>query len=133
MSWYIKVLNQYFDFSGRARRKEFWMFILISAIISLIMSVIDLSLGLMIADTGILSSLDSSGLTTEYTGILGSLYSLAVFIPSLAVSVRRLHDVGKSGWMLLLMLLPIIGWIWLLILNVREGNGGTNQYGPSPK
>ncbi|MEM7531642.1 MAG: DUF805 domain-containing protein, partial [Chloroflexota bacterium] len=71
--------------------------------------------------------------TVEYTGFLGSLYSLAVFIPSLAVNVRRLHDVGKSGWMLLLILLPIIGWIWLLILNVREGDGGTNQYGPNPK
>ncbi|MEM7539738.1 MAG: DUF805 domain-containing protein, partial [Chloroflexota bacterium] len=61
MSWYIKVLSQYFDFSGRARRKEFWMFILISGIISLIMSVIDLGIGLVIADTGILSRLESRG------------------------------------------------------------------------
>ncbi|CAN5768070.1 hypothetical protein BH23ACT10_BH23ACT10_15590 [soil metagenome] len=67
------------------------------------------------------------------TGLLGSLYSLAVLIPSLAVGVRRLHDTGRSGWWLLIGLLPVIGWIVLLLFMVQDSETGTNQYGPSPK
>jgi len=120
MEWFLKVVrDNYANFNDRARRKEYWMFTLISAIISFALSYFDSILGF------------SDGMFEN--GIISNIYSLAVFIPSLAVSVRRLHDVGKSGWMLLLVLLPIIGWIWLFILQVTEGDQGPNAYGSDPK
>ncbi len=119
MKWYVKCLTQYADFNGRARRKEYWMFVLFNIIVS---SVIGLILGLIEGFTGI-------------TGIsyISYIYSLFILIPTLAVSVRRLHDIGKSGWMQLLMLIPIIGSIWLLILDVKDSQPGANEYGPNPK
>lgn len=119
MNWYLKVLNQYADFSGRAGRKEYWMFTLINAIIAIIAMVIDNVLGM--ADE-----------TIGY-GPLYGLYTLAMFIPALAVAVRRLHDIGKSGWMLLIAFLPFIGAIWLIVLLVKDSNSGENKYGSSPK
>jgi uncharacterized membrane protein YhaH (DUF805 family) len=107
LDWYLAVLKKYADFSGRARRKEFWMFVLINFIIGLVLSFIN-----------------------DY---LSSLYALAVLIPGLAVSVRRLHDIGKSGWWIFINLIPIIGWIWYILLAVTEGQSGDNQYGPNPK
>ena len=112
MEWYFKVLKQYADFSGRARRKEYWMFTLFSFIITAIIGAIDNTLG---------------------TGFFSGLYALVMFIPHLAVSVRRLHDIGKSGWMLLVLFIPIVGIIWLLILHINEGDIGTNLYGEDPK
>lgn len=117
MNWYLKVLKQYADFSGRARRKEYWMFVLFNLIIAIALGIIDGMMGTMEAGFG----------------LLGVIYSIAVFIPGLAVSVRRLHDVGKSGWMLLVALIPIIGGIWLLVLVASDGQHGENKYGPSPK
>jgi uncharacterized membrane protein YhaH (DUF805 family) len=75
------------------------------------------------------------GIIDEVIGveILGNLYSLGVFLPGIAVAVRRLHDVGKSGWMYLLIFLPVIGWIWLIVLFATEGETGTNKYGDDPK
>jgi uncharacterized membrane protein YhaH (DUF805 family) len=118
MNWYLTVLKKYATFSGRARRKEYWMFTLINIIISMIILAIDTAI---------------AGGNIENKGVIGNIYSLALFIPSLAVSVRRLHDVNKSGWYLLLWLLPIIGWIWLLVLHVTEGDSGSNEYGNDPK
>lgn len=112
MNWYLKVLGQYADFSGRARRTEFWMFTLFNAIFGAIAGTVGLMIG---------------------TELIGSLYSLAILIPSLAVGVRRLHDIGKSGWMILVALIPLVGWIWLIVLYVQEGQHGTNQYGDDPK
>ena len=121
MNWYLKVVkDHYFDFKGRARRTEFWMFILITTIISIVLAVVDNLLNLNFGDA-------------DNSGILESIYSLLIFIPSLAVSVRRLHDVGKSGWYLLLWLLPIIGWIWLLVLYCMEGENQPNKWGDNPK
>lgn len=119
MNWYIKVLKQYADFSGRARRKEYWMFVLFNIIFGLVLGFID----------GMIGAYDSQ---TSY-GVLGGLYTLAVLIPSLAVTVRRLHDVGKSGWMYFIILIPFIGAIWLLVLMLTDGNSGVNEYGPNPK
>lgn len=113
MEWYLKVLKQYADFNGRARRKEFWMFVLFNFIISVVLGAID-------------------GVIGSY-GALSGIYGLAILIPGLAVSVRRLHDTGKSGWMILVSLIPVIGFIWLLVLYVSEGTPGENQYGASPK
>ncbi len=114
MEWYLKVLKNYVVFSGRARRKEYWMFILINAIIAIIIMGIGQQIG-------------------TYGFILSLIYSLAILLPSLAVSVRRLHDIGKSGWMILITLIPIIGGIWFLILTIKEGEKGANQYGEDPK
>lgn len=114
MDWYLKVLKQYADFRGRARRKEYWMFTLFNTIIIFIISAF-------------------SSVMYKVGFALYVIYTLAMFVPSLAVSVRRLHDVGKSGWMLLLGFLPVIGWIWLLMLAVREGEPGENIYGKNPK
>ena len=118
MEWYLKVINSYFDFNGRSRRMEYWMFILINSIISVFCFLLD----------SILGTVWSIGYGPIYIG-----YGLAVFVPSLAVTIRRLHDIGKSGWYYLLVIIPIIGPIWLIILFVTEGEQGDNKYGPNPK
>jgi|TARA_B110000967_G_C18451208_1_gene347964 uncharacterized membrane protein YhaH (DUF805 family) len=111
MNWYLKVLKQYAVFNGRARRKEYWMFALINLIIGF-------CLGLTEGLTGMFGDTDES--------VFGAIYQLLIFVPSLAVGVRRMHDVGKSGWYLLI---PIYNFI----LAVREGNTGINKYGDDPK
>ncbi len=118
MEWYLKVLRKYAVFTGRARRTEYWMFFLFNMIISFLLGLLD---GVLIATSD------------TVIGFLGLLYSLAVLLPGIAVSVRRLHDVGKSGWMLLVGLIPIIGTIWLIVLFATEGDRGANAYGPDPK
>lgn len=120
MNYYLKVLRQYVDFKGRARRAEYWNFVLINVIISIALTLIDIY------------ALGIDPFAGE-TGILSNLYSLAVFLPSLSVLVRRLHDVGKSGWFFLIVLIPFIGAIWLLILFFRDGEQGENKWGPNPK
>ena len=112
MNWYLKCLNQYADFNGRARRKEYWMFALFNALISIVVEGIGYVIGL---------------------DFLGSLYALAVFIPMIAVSVRRLHDIGKSGWWYLILLVPIAGPIIMLIWACKDSQPETNQWGPCPK
>ncbi|MBX7042973.1 MAG: DUF805 domain-containing protein [Ignavibacteria bacterium] len=119
MNWYLKVLKNYTNFSGRARRKEYWMFTLFNVIFAVAAMLLDNLLGIAIEGIG-------------YGPIYG-LYVLATIVPGIAVSVRRLHDVDKSGWMLLIGLIPLIGAIWLLVLFVTEGTPGDNQYGPNPK
>ncbi|MFL2569969.1 MAG: DUF805 domain-containing protein [Flavobacteriales bacterium] len=123
MNWYLKVLNQYSDFNSRARRKEYWMFALVNFFISLAIVGIDNALGLSFNYTeNILGS-----------GVFNLLYNLLILIPSLAVAVRRLHDIGKSGLMLLIGLIPLVGAIWLLILLLRDSEAGENKYGANPK
>ncbi len=119
MNWYLKVINQYTDFSGRARRKEYWMFFLFNVIFGAVATGLDNILGLYNFEYG--------------SGPINGIYSLFILIPSLAVSVRRLHDIGKSGWMILINLIPLIGQIWFFILLVRDGDIGPNEYGPNPK
>jgi uncharacterized membrane protein YhaH (DUF805 family) len=115
MHYYVRVLRLYADFSGRARRKEYWMFVLINLIVTFALDRIDTQTGLYHSYTGL--------------GILGTIYTLAVIIPGLAVSVRRMHDVGYSGWTLLVVLIPIIGAVWVFIMLVTEGERKENQYG----
>jgi len=118
MNWYIEVLKKYAVFSGRARRKEYWMFTLFSTIIALV-------LGFIEGIVGIAPETNQS--------ILVGIYTLAVLIPSIAVSVRRLHDTGRSGWWVLIGLVPIIGVIVLIVFMVQDSNSGENLYGPNPK
>lgn len=113
MEWYLSVLKNYAGFSGRARRKEYWMFVLFNMIIAIGLGVIE----------GLFGS----------PGILGGLYSLAVLVPSIAVSMRRLHDTGRSGWWMLIGFVPLLGAIVLLIFFIQDGMQGSNQYGSSPK
>jgi uncharacterized membrane protein YhaH (DUF805 family) len=150
MEWYLMVIKKYATFTGRARRQEYWMFILFNFLIGIVLSIFDNVLGL---------TYDYS----EYNsgGALNSLYSLFVFIPSLAVTIRRLHDVNKSGWLIgimyigiavfvgmvffmvavssfgLMLFLPILmmlGYgIYLFVLTVTEGTSGPNKYGEDPK
>ena len=115
MDVYLGVLRKYVEFSGRAKRREYWIFFLINLVISIILSFIDRMLGFSSMDTGI--------------GLLSGVYALAVFLPSLAVTVRRLHDTGRTGWWVLIGLIPFIGWIVLLIFMVLDSTGD-NEYGP---
>jgi len=119
MSWYLEVLKKYAVFSGRARRKEYWYFFLFNVLITIVLLVIDGMTGTLVAEAGI--------------GLLGSIYALAVLIPALAVSVRRLHDTDRSGWWLLIMLVPLIGVIVILVFTVQDSKPGENQYGSNPK
>ena len=111
MKYYFTVFQKYAQFSGRSRRSEYWYFILFNVIVSFVLGFADVAMGTM-PDNG--------------RGVLGSLYTLIVLVPSIAVGVRRMHDVGKSGWFLLIP-------IYNLILVCTEGERGSNKYGPNPK
>jgi uncharacterized membrane protein YhaH (DUF805 family) len=113
MNWYLAVLKKYAQFSGRARRTEYWMFFLFNLLIFIALMIVE----------GILGSM----------GIIGALYGLATLIPNLAVSVRRLHDTNRSGWWLLIGLVPLVGVIVLIVFVATEGTAGDNAYGPNPK
>ncbi len=119
MNWYLEVLKKYAVFSGRARRKEYWFFVLFNIIISIALAVIDGVTGSFSPEAGM--------------GLLGGIYTLAVLIPGIAVSVRRLHDTERSGWWLLIALVPLIGAIVLLVFMVQDSKPGQNQYGANPK
>lgn len=119
MNWYLEVLKKYAVFSGRARCKEFWFFVLFNMIFAIIAMVLDNVLGIAI-----------EGL--RY-GPIYLLLCLAVSPPGLGVLVRRLQDVGKSGWFYFISLIPIIGGIWLLVVLCRDSMPGMNQYGVNPK
>ncbi len=119
MNWYLTVLKKYAEFSGRARRTEYWMFVLFNIIFSIVAIILDNVLGTAIESVGY--------------GLFYILYLLAVLLPSLAVTVRRLHDIGKSGGWIFIALIPLIGSIWLLVLLATDSQPGENQYGPNPK
>ncbi|HAH48461.1 DUF805 domain-containing protein [Gimesia sp.] len=118
MNWYLAVLKKYADFSGRARRKEYWMFILFNILISFVIGI----LGAIIGETGGLITVSLSGL-----------YSLFIFIPSIAVTVRRLHDTNRTGWWILISLIPFFGAIILFIFMILDSDPNANAYGENPK
>ena len=113
MNWYLGVLKQYAVFEGRARRKEYWMFLLFNVVIAAALAIVGRAIGL--------------------DGMLRGLYTLGVLIPGLAVSVRRLHDTGRSGWWLLIVFVPLVGWLIALYFLAQPGKTGQNRYGPDPK
>lgn len=112
MQQYVDVLKKYAVFQGRAARREYWMFVLFQFIISIVLGIV-------------------AGLIR--IPILSTLYGLATLIPSLAVGARRLHDTGRSGWWLLIGLIPLIGTIILIVFFVFDSQAGQNQYGANPK
>jgi uncharacterized membrane protein YhaH (DUF805 family) len=112
-SWKLVVLERFAKFDGRAGRAEFWWFVLANLIVSVVLQVL--------------------GNVTSLFTVLGFLYALAVLIPSIAVAIRRLHDTDKSGWLLLLALIPLLGFIILLVFYIQEGTKGPNQYGAGPE
>jgi len=117
MKWYLLALQKYAQFEGRSRRQEYWMFILFNFLFSIAASTLDYLLGF--GEMGY--------------GAISGLYALAMFIPGIAVLVRRLHDTGKSGWWFFIVFIPFIGFIWLIILLATEGTPGRNEYGRNPK
>lgn len=120
--WFLKVVrDNYANFEGRARRKEYWMYMLAQFILILALIIVS---AIFYAISNTLGGL--------IYGIIG-LLSLALIIPTLAVTVRRLHDTNKSGWFILVSLIPFVGGIYLLYLEILEGDKGPNQYGPDPK
>ena len=125
MSWYLAVLKKYAVFDGRARRKEYWYFFLFNLLIAIGLGIIGVILGAAIGGT------DSDSFPIIVITPL-ALYGLAIIIPSIAVSVRRLHDIGMSGWWYLLSLVPA-GSLVLFIFALFDSKPGPNQYGPDPK
>ena len=118
-TYYLNVITKkYTEFKGRASRKEYWMYVLFGIVISIVLSIVDRILGLS---------------TSRGFGLIGSLYSLAVLLPGLAIAVRRLHDTNKSGLWLLLILVPLIGPIVILVFLILDGQKQDNQYGSVPK
>lgn len=117
MTWYIRALKHYAEFSGRARRKEFWYFILFNTLFFVILAGIDIAI------------LGPGG----GTGILSGIFLLGTLLPGLGVTVRRLHDTGRSGWWFCISLVPLIGSIVLLVFLVQDGTHGNNGYGIDPK
>jgi uncharacterized membrane protein YhaH (DUF805 family) len=133
MEWMIMPLKRYADFSGRSRRKEFWMFTLFVAIVYTVL-VIVMGAGIGAgtdSETGEIGMFGS--LFAGTGGLLLLLFALAIFIPSLAVQVRRLHDQDKSGWWVLLNFIPYIGAIVILVMMCLDGTRGPNRFGPDPK
>ncbi|MFM7234813.1 MAG: DUF805 domain-containing protein, partial [Flavobacteriales bacterium] len=121
MNWYLHVLRNYANFSGRARRSEFWFYVLFNMIFGFAAMFIDNGLGTTISI--------ADGLMVLPYGNVYILYTLFVLVPGLAVAVRRLHDIGKSGWMYLIVLIPLVGAIWLLILFCQDSQAGANKWG----
>ena len=115
MTWALMPLQKYAVFSGRSRRKEFWMFVLFTFVVEIVLAII----GTYNTALGI--------------GLLSGLFYLAILVPSIALNTRRLHDIGKSGWFQLLFIIPIVGFILWIIWMVRDSDDGVNKYGPSPK
>jgi uncharacterized membrane protein YhaH (DUF805 family) len=113
MNYYLNVWKNFATFSGRARRSEYWMFFLFNTIVSMVLVMVDMALGTVF--------------------LLAGLYGLAAFIPGLAVTVRRLHDTGKSGLWFLISFVPLIGFIAFLVFMFQDSQVGDNEYGPNPK
>jgi uncharacterized membrane protein YhaH (DUF805 family) len=119
MNWYLGPLLKYTEFSGRARRKEYWLFFVLNMLVVLGLSVIDVVAGLFSKRLGL--------------GLFGGVYSLLVLLPSIALSVRRLHDTERSAWWLLLFAVPLLGPLVLIVFYCLEGTRGDNAYGADPK
>ena len=120
MNWFLMALKNYVGFSGRSRRSEYWYFTLFYLVIAIVLSVLD---GILFG-----GSVDGKG-----TPVLSGLFMLAMLLPSIAVGIRRLHDTDRSGWWLLIGMIPILGTIVLIVFFVQDSKPGDNRFGPNPK
>jgi uncharacterized membrane protein YhaH (DUF805 family) len=120
MEWATLPLKKYAEFTGRSRRKEYWMFFLLVLVVAVVLSLVEGMVGL-------------GGMIGGVYGPLTTLFLLATLVPSIAVGIRRLHDTNRSGWWILIALVPFVGGIILLVFYVLEGTRGPNEYGPDPK
>ena len=118
MQWYLMAFRKYAQISGRSRRAEYWMFVLVNALVAI---------GLMVV-TGMFGESPSVGGSVLYLA-----YTLATIVPGFTVSVRRLHDTGRSGWWMLIGLVPLVGSIALLVFLAQDGQPGDNEFGANPK
>jgi uncharacterized membrane protein YhaH (DUF805 family) len=116
MHWYTDVIKKYAVFNGRAARPEFWWFVLCNLIVVFLINVV----------VGIIAGRSNGQVVSD-------LYSLAVFLPSLGVGIRRLHDTNRTGWWYLIVFIPIIGWIVLIVFLAMASDPGSNNYGPNPQ
>jgi uncharacterized membrane protein YhaH (DUF805 family) len=119
MNWYLAALKKYAVFAGRARRKEFWIFLLVNTLVAVALAMVDINTGTFDEDVGL--------------GLLSGLYAVVMLLPSIAVTVRRLHDTDRSGWWYLLVFVPVIGGLVILVFMLLDGTPGSNRFGPSPK
>lgn len=119
MSWYGAAWNKYADFSGRARRKEYWYFVLFNLIIVMALVYVDVSIGAINYETGF--------------GLMSGVFYLVALIPTLAVLVRRLHDTGRSGWWFFVYFIPLVGPFILFFFLIQGGQSGFNDHGPDPR
>ena len=119
MSWFLAALGKYATFAGRARRREYWFFFLFYLLIYFALSFLDSLFGTFDPKRGV--------------GLLSGVFALGMLLPSLAVGARRLHDIGRSGWWLLISLIPLAGLLVLMAFAMKDGDPGPNAYGPSPK
>lgn len=120
MEWMTLPLKRYADFSGRSRRKEYWMFFLFIIIVAVVIGAIEGVLGL-------------NGMIGGLYGPLSMIFILGILVPSIAVQVRRFHDQDKSGWFVLLGLIPFVGGLAVLVFMCLEGTKGPNRFGEDPK
>jgi len=119
MNWWLTAMKKYVDFNGRARRTEYWMFQLFNIIFMIVAIILDSMIG---------SANEDSGYQLFYL-----LFNLAIILPSWAILVRRLHDIGKSGWWVFIALIPLLGGVWLFFMTVTDSQPGDNEYGANPK
>tara|TARA_B100000378_G_scaffold57649_1_gene42619 strand:- start:65204 stop:65623 length:420 start_codon:yes stop_codon:yes gene_type:complete len=129
MDYMLMPFMRYFDFAGRSRRKEYWMFFVLNLIIITVMTTVLFGLGFSMDPY----AASSGGPVTWLIFAVLGLYSLIVLIPSIAVQVRRFHDQDKSGWFVLINFVPYIGGLIVLVFMLLEGTRGPNKYGPDPK
>jgi uncharacterized membrane protein YhaH (DUF805 family) len=113
MDWYLGVLKKYAVFTGRARRREYWMFVLFNFVIAFTLGFIEVIMSI--------------------PGLISTTYCLAILIPYIAVSVRRLHDTNRSGWWIFISFIPLIGTIILIIFMLQNSDSDENPYGENPK
>ena len=121
IDYYKSVLKNYANFDGRARRSEYWYYTLMNVIIVIALEIL-LGVGAMV-----------SSVLAIIVGLLLVVYAIGTLVPSIAVMVRRLHDIGKSGWWYFIALIPLAGPIWLIVLLATDSQEGTNEYGVNPK
>ena len=119
MNWYLEVLRKYAVFNGRSRRKEYWFYFLFNFLIITALLLIDNMIGTFDQESGM--------------GLLSGLYAVAVLIPGIAVAVRRLHDTNRTGWWVLIALIPIVGPILLIFFLIQDSTEGNNRFGSNPK